>query len=357
MPRNDSTVPQRLKSPTGSRRITSIMEFAKYLGLSVCTVSRAMNAHPAVKDSTRRLVLAAMQEVGYQPNPIGRALVGARTGMIGVCSIGLSNPILNTKIYHLQEFLRQHDRRVVLEMGYQNPQNEARVIEDFKRIRVDGIVLMYSTLPSDTVAGLLQGTPCVQVDPHEPQKMPNISIDRRRAMRLLFEHLLRLEHRSFALLWAKSDPWRWSSLAEAAKAHGLDPAKIFRFADFPKVDDAIEAGQLMAEEVLTWPKRPTAIIARDDLLALGVLQALRYADIDVPRHMSVTGFDNLSFARKLHPTLTTVDQNPARLMQRAGELLLEQIALAPQKRGRPITETVAPELATGESTGPAWVSG
>jgi DNA-binding LacI/PurR family transcriptional regulator len=72
--------------------------------------------------------------------------------------------------------------------------------------------------------------------------------------------------------------------------------------------------------------------------------------------MSVTGFDNLSFARKLHPTLTTVDQNPARLMQRAGELLLEQIALAPQKRGRPLTETISPDFITGESTGPAWVS-
>lgn len=355
MPPNSTAPRRKPKAVAKAARITSITEFAKYLGLSVCTVSRAMNAHPAVKESTRREVLAAMVEVGYQPNPIGRALVGARTGLIGVCSIGFSNPILNAKIYHLQQFLRAHDLRVILETGYQDPRNEVRVIEDFRRIRVDGMVLMYSTLPSSEVEALAQGMACVHVDSHEPQTLPNISIDRRRAMRLLLEHLLRLEHRSFATLWARSDPWRWPSLAEAARAQGLDPAKAFRFAEFPNVEDPIEAGQLMTEEVLSWRNRPTAIIARDDQMVLGVLQALRHAGIEVPRHMSVTGFDNLSLARKLHPTLTTIEQNPARLMQRAGELLLEQIALPPNKRGAPIAETIAPELVTGESTGPAVI--
>lgn len=353
MPRHGSTLAPPAKRPAKPVRIASITEFAKYLGLSVCTVSRAMNAHPAVKESTRRLVLAAMEEVGYQPNPIGRALVGARTGLIGVCSIGLSNPILNTKIYHLQQFLRGQGLRVVLELGYKDPENEIRILEDFRRIRVDGIVLMYSSLSSDDVATVLQGMPCVQVDPHEAQAMPTISIDRRKAMRLLFEHLLRLEHRSFALLCEKGDPWRGPSLVEAAQAHGLDPAKVFRFAEFPEMEDVIEAGQIMAEEVLSWRERPTAIIARDDQMVLGALQALRSAGVEVPREMSVTGFDNLSFARKLHPTLTTIDQHPEQLMQRAGELLLEQVALSPQKRGRTMIETISPSLVIGESTGPA----
>ena len=69
--------------------------------------------------------------------------------------------------------------------------------------------------------------------------------------------------------------------------------------------------------------------------------------------MSVTGFDNLDFARKLHPTLTTIDQNPLRLMERAGTILLEQINLAPGERGRVAPELVAPELVVGESTSPA----
>jgi LacI family transcriptional regulator len=88
-------------------------------------------------------------------------------------------------------------------------------------------------------------------------------------------------------------------------------------------------------------------------MALGVLQALRHAGLEVPRHMSVAGFDNLDLARKLHPTLTTVEQNPAQLMSKAGEILLREIALPEAKRSRNLTESIAPELITGESTGPA----
>lgn len=352
MPRNPRTSgPGRSVAKAG--RITSIVEFAKYLDLSVWTVSRAINGHPEVKELTRRRVLTAMDEVGYRPNPLARGLGGRRTGMIGVCSIGIENPILNAKIYHLQEFLRPHGLRILLEMASQNSQDETRAIEDFARLHVDGVVLMYSTLTSETVTRLLPGVAGIQVDPHRPQTLPNISIDRRKAMRLLFEHLLRLEHRSFALLFAKTDPWRWPSLVEVARDHGLDPERVFRFVAAPEGAGPIEAGQIMTEEVLKWPKRPTAIIARDDRMALGVIQALRQAGLVVPRQMSVAGFDNLDLARKLHPTLTTIDQNPALLMKQAVAMLLSEIALAPDKRGRPRTETISPELVTGESTGPA----
>jgi DNA-binding LacI/PurR family transcriptional regulator len=334
--------------------IESIVDFAKYLDLSVWTVSRAINGHPEVKEETRQRVVAAMDEVGYRPNPLARGLGGRRTGMIGVCSIGIENPILNAKIYHLQEFLRGHGLRILLELAAQDTHDEVRAIEDFARLHVDGVVLMYSTLASQRVARLLPGIACVQVDPHQPQTLPNISIDRRKAMRLLFEHLVRLQHRSFALLFAKTDPWRWPALEEVARDHGFAPDKIFRFVEAPSVSSPIEAGQAMTEELLKWPKRPTAIVARDDRMALGVLQALRHAGLDVPRHMSVAGFDNLDLARKLHPTLTTVEQNPAQLMTKAGEILLRQIALPEAKRSsRNVTQTIAPELITGESTGPA----
>jgi LacI family transcriptional regulator len=89
-------------------------------------------------------------------------------------------------------------------------------------------------------------------------------------------------------------------------------------------------------------------------MALGAIQALKNANIEVPRQMSVTGFDNLDLARKLHPTLTSIEQNPLRLMERAGVLLLEQLELPAEQRGKAVAETVAPELVIGESTGPVW---
>jgi DNA-binding LacI/PurR family transcriptional regulator len=85
----------------------------------------------------------------------------------------------------------------------------------------------------------------------------------------------------------------------------------------------------------------------------GAIQALREAGIDVPRQMSVTGFDNIEIARKLHPTITTIEQNSQHLMQRAGEMLLEQIAPRAEGRSAPVSEVTPPELIVGESTGPA----
>jgi DNA-binding LacI/PurR family transcriptional regulator len=323
-----STAPKRATEPVRRPKIQSISDFAKYLDLSAWTVSRAINGHPEVTEKTRRRIMEAMEEVGFRPNPLARGLGGRRTGMIGVCLFNLENPIISAKVYHLQDFLRRQRLRSMLEVTLRDPESELRVIEDFVRIRVDGIVLMYSSLDAATLTAQLDGMPCVVVDPHFPQKTPNISLDRRKAMRLLLEHLLRLEHRSFALLgFNKTDPWRWPALAETARDHGLDVERAFRFADMPAVDSQIEAGQLMAEKVLKWPDRPTAMITVDDRMAIGAIQALREAGVEVPRHMSVTGFDHIELARKLHPTLTTIEQNPAILMQRAGQILLEQIAL------------------------------
>lgn len=301
--------------------------------------------------------MAAMEEVGFRPNPLARGLGGRRTSMIGVCFMGLGNPILDRKVYHLQEFLRRHQLRSLLEMRLRDMQQEIRAIEDFRRIRVDGIVLIHSELDAATCRRVLDGMACVQVDPHAPQSIATVSVDRRRAMRLLMEHLLRLGHRTFALLGiSEGDPWRWAALVETVEAHGLDPARAFNVVEgTPSVESPIEAGELMAETVLRWPKRPTAMIALDDRMALGAIQALKKAQIDVPRQMSVTGFDNLDLARKLHPTLTSIEQNPLRLMERAGTMLLEQLELTAEQRGRAVVaETVAPELVIGESTGPAW---
>ncbi len=347
--------PKKRTSRQLPKSILSIPDFAKYVGLSTWTVSRAINGHPEVNEKTRRRILAAMEDVGFRPNPLARGLGGRRTSMVGVCFMGLGNPILDRKVFQLQEVLRRNQLRSLLEMRPRDAQQEIYAIDDFKRIRVDGVVLLYSELDAKTSEQVFEGLACVHVDPHFPQTIASIALDRHRAMRLLLEHLIRLKHETFALVGiSKSDPWRWPALVETAKAHGLDPAEALRVVDdIPQVESPIEAGEIMTEAVLRWPKRPTAIIAVDDRTALGVIQALRSAGIQVPQQMSVTGFDNLDLARKLHPTLTTIDQNPVRLMERAGAILLEQINLPAAERGRQTPEFVAPELVIGESTGTA----
>jgi DNA-binding LacI/PurR family transcriptional regulator len=300
--------------------------------------------------------MAAMHELGFRPNPLARGLGGRRTGMIGVCFMGLGNPIVDRKVYHLQEFFRQHHLQTVLEVRMRDREQELRAIENFRRIHVDGVVLLYSELDAKTCVDALEGMPCVQVDAHQPQKIPSVALDRHTAMRLLMEHLFRLEHSTFGLLGSgRSDVWRWPALVDIARTRQLDPERIYiEVPEPPDVESVFERGQMMAKVVLAMKRRPTALITANDQMAVSVIHTLRDHGVSIPREMSVTGFDNLELGRKLHPTLTTIDQNPHRLMERAGELLLEQIKLPPKQRGKPIVETVAPDLVLGESTGPAF---
>lgn len=348
----------KTKSTASSRpapAIHSIADFARHLNLSAWTISRAINGHPEVNEQTRQRVLAAMDELGFRPNPLARGLGGRRTGMIGVCFMGLGNPIVDKKVYALQEFFRSQHLQTLLEVRMRDRQQELRAIENFHRIRVDGVVLMYSELDGAEAVTALRGLPCVQVDPHRPQKVPSVSLDRQKAMRLLMDHLFRLEHTRFGFLGTgKNDVWRWPAVVEIAKARGLDPDEIFvEVPDRRELESPVERGQWMAQSVFEMKRRPTALLAENDQIALGAVHTLREAGVHVPREISVTGFDNLDVGRKLHPTLTTIDQNPLRMMERAGEILLEQIRLPAAKRGGPVLETVAPELIIGESTGPA----
>jgi DNA-binding LacI/PurR family transcriptional regulator len=352
--RNSSPSPK--STPVTARApILSIADFARHLKLSAWTVSRAINGHPEVNEKTRRRVLSAMDELGFRPNPLARGLGGRRTGMVGVCFMGLGNPIVDKKVYALQEFFRHEHLQTVLEVRMRDREQELNAIDSFRRIHVDGVVLMYSELDASSSIEALKGMPCVQVDPHEPQKIPSVSLDRQKAMRLLMDHLFRLEHTSFGLLGTgRNDVWRWPALLEIARARRLDPDKIFvEVDDMLNVESMIERGQLMAQAVLEMPRRPTALITANDQIAIGAIHTLREAGVSIPREISVTGFDNLDLGRRLHPTLTTIEQNSVQIMDRAGALLLEQIKLPPGERGKPIAELIPPELVVGESTGPA----
>ncbi|MDR2674665.1 MAG: LacI family transcriptional regulator [Opitutaceae bacterium] len=338
-----------------SHQVVTVADLARHLGLSAWTVSRAINGHPEVREPTKQRIREAMAQLGFRPNLFARGLRGHGSGLVGVCFAGLHSPILNTKLYHLQEFLRRHQLRGLLEISLRDPQNELRVIEDFLGFRVDGIVLIHSTLPAKDASRLLAKIPSVSVDPHEPHTITTVSLDRQMAMELLLNHLLNLGHRSIALLGiGRTDAWRWPALDSLARRRGLDPERLFAIVGNAQMAErGIEAGRGMAATVLGMTPRPTALLCLDDRVAVGAAQFIKMAGMLIPRDFSITGFDNLDLARQLQPTITTIEQNPSALMETAGELLLAQISPARGRRPRAASRMIAPALLTGESTGPA----
>ncbi|PTY05059.1 hypothetical protein DB346_02290 [Verrucomicrobia bacterium LW23] len=315
------------------RPVVSTADLARHLDLSEWTVSRAINGHPEVKAATRKRVLEAMQELGFQPNPHARGLNGKATGLVGICFGDPRNSLVIDKIATLEEFLRRHQLRGILAITPHDLESELRIISDFKHMRVDGMVLIQSYLSGAVLDKALRGCKGVLVDPAEPAAgFPYIHLNRIRAMRFLVDHLYSLGHREFGTVgFSDNNRWRWDGILAALMCNSLDPGapRVLRSYELPAVGaEAYAEGVELAQLVLADPKPPSALIVVNDRVAAGLMQGLRDAGKHVPHDFSVTGFDNLPVGRTLRPTLTTIDQQPTIAMERAGEMLLQQLGLS-----------------------------
>ncbi len=329
-------------------------ELARYLGLSDWTVSRAINGHPLVKESTRQRVLEAMREIGFQPNPLARGLSGKRTGLVGIIFSELQHPVLLEKLTLFESFLHKHEFRSLLAFTGMDEASELRAIADFKRLRVDAIVLVQSTLGKEPAAKLLSGCCKIHVDPIAQQHGPSVLVDRNRGVELLIDHLYELGHRYFGTMGIlEINSWRWLGLIKAFNKYGLDPQKHLRQYLPPDQDPPMRASYEMgidlARKVLEDPKAPTALLAINDHVALSAAQYWMSQGQSVPGRFSITGFDHVEVSRFLRPRLTTIDHEPALLMEAAGHLLLKQLE---GKAAVAQTRQITPRLIVGESTGP-----
>ncbi len=354
MTRRKKNTPSSIENPHPT--VTSVADLARYLGLSDWTVSRALNGHSEVNIKTRERVEQAVEKLGFRPNLYARGLRGKGSGMVGVCISGLYIPVLNEKIYHLQESLRKRRLRSLLEITLHDKRNEFRTVADFIRIRTEGIVFLYSKMSASESSRVLGGMAAVHIDPQFTQETPSVSLDRRRAMQLLIDHLWSLGHRKIALVGADfHDLWRYPALAEYVDSRGFDPADVLQTLPLPEGKvSSIETGRFLVQKLISESRKlPTAVIALNDLVAFGALQALKDAGIDVPGRVSVTGFDNIDVAAHSCPRLTTIDQNPEAVMERAAAMLAAEIARPAGEKSITIHELVEPFLIVGESTGPA----
>ncbi len=332
--------------------IHSTAQLAEHLKLSRWTVSRALNGHPAVKPETRRRVEEAAQALNFVPSALARGLQGGRTGTIGVCFNELESPVLVKKISILHRLLRERGLRGLIELTHGEPQAEREVIAHFVNMRVDGIVTVYSQLPSsDAFDALLAGTNIniVHVDPLTESLRPAVAMDRALAMKLLVNHLVERGHRRIALLGIRRTlyPDRWRGLRAAFRKHHLaEPADVRVWAHEDSSAQDYSHGRQLAEELLDDGFKPTAILALNDRVAIGAMTRLQEAGWRVPEDCAITGFDNLDIAEHCRPTLTTIDHQSDALMVKALEVLLGD-----KETSKSGSKPLSPSLIVRASTG------
>jgi len=335
----------------------TVREVAAESGVSIATVSRVLNDSPNVSDPTRELVLDAVRRLGA-PGQAARGTAspaGRRprplSGAVFVRCPYLLTDYFGLIVSSVAETLQWHGRAMLLDAG--EASYRARVLADLPdRDGVAGAILL---LPPEGSGELLalrrRGLPFVVVDPRTPlpRDVAAVSAANVSGARQATTHLLELGHRRIGVLagpvgWAATDG-RDAGHAAALADLGLlqDPALVRHLE--PTVQDGLRA----ARELLDRPDRPTAIVAFNDKIAVGVLQAAGALGLRVPRDLSVTGFDDIDLAGATDPMLTTVRQPLTEMGRMAVSLL---IRLLDGHDVDAMTVELATELVVRDSTAP-----
>lgn len=331
-----------------TRSAPTISDVAKRSGTTLATVSRVINNSGYVSAGTRAKVEAAVRALGYVPNANARMLKTNRSRTIGIVVGDLLNPYAIELANAVRAVAAEHGYTTFIATAADDVESELSVIDAFHRQRVAGLVV--ATLPtreSDAAVGKLVAhrTPVVLVGRGlEGETVDSVSANFRRGGLIATQHLIELGHRRIAFVGATlSDAERVARLGGYVDA--LEGARLAVRPEYvvgnprstPGPRYSTQAtGYHGAQELLRLPSRPTAIFARNDHTAFGVLQALRERGHRVPEEFSVAGFDDIPLARQVVPGLTTVSQPTEQQGRMAAEFLLARIerpdeAVAPRR--------------------------
>ncbi len=311
------------------QKLATIEDVAAMAGVSIATVSRAINEPTKVADATRRRVTEAIARTGYTTNAMARSLRMRRSNMILILAPDVGDPNFSNILVGLETEASKRGYGLLIGNTQNDPNRETDYLRFISSNQADGLILFTGHLPFGF--GQDQGEarlpPMVAVnEPVVGQDIPFVGVDNFEGARVAAEHLISQGHRRIAFIGRSSsreinrlreDGYR-AALAGAGIA--VDPRLIL------EGDGTTESGRAAAELMFVRDALPTAFFCVNDATALGVIIALNARRYDLPRQFSVMGFDDISFASFVNPSLTTMKQPRHRIGEAAMELLLSMLA-------------------------------
>jgi DNA-binding LacI/PurR family transcriptional regulator len=325
----------------------TIYDVARVAGVATSTVSRVFGKPGRIADATRDRVLRAARELGYEPNPHARALTSNRTQTIAMVVSDITNP-------HFFELIRGAEMRakaarytLVLVNAEESTRMELEQVTRLTR-SVDGFLLAASRQPDDKLAELAAARPVVLIN----RRVPNIGsvvLEPWEGSRQIVAHLASLGHTRIVYLAGPPSSWmatsRWAALRDAAAELGVSAVRSGPYTP------TVSSGGAAADAAIG--TGATAIVAHNDLLAIGVLRRLADRSVRVPADVSVVGFDDIFAADLCTPSLTTLGGAHTDVGRAAVEILLESFD-HPRNQQLPTPQIVLPsQLVLRASTGSA----
>jgi DNA-binding LacI/PurR family transcriptional regulator len=278
----------------------------------------------SVRPDKRRAVLAAIEELGYRPNAAARSLSERRTRTVGVLLNDLRNPWFVELLDGLNTHLHDSGLHVLLADGRLNRRLGQDLTRTFTDLRVDGVVAVGTLRDPSALRTAAERVPTVVAGAREPE-LPGVDVvagDDEHGARLATEHLIGLGHRRIAHIAGRGavGDLRRRGFETAMRESGLGDAAVVEQGDFTE-----EGGYRATVRLLGRPQRPTAVFAVNDMTCVGALSAAEESGLEVPRDLSLAGYDNTYLSRLRHLWLTTVDNAGHDLGRRAAQRLLDRI--------------------------------
>lgn len=337
------------------------LDVARLAGVSRATVSYVMNGltdgHVLISDETHQKVRKAIDELGYFPDANAQALRTGNTKTIGLIIPDMDNPHFWEYAAGVEKEALASGYRLLLSSMELSVEYGEDIFRDLSRQRIDGLILMGSFVNRSEKAQktlqqfLKRRLAIVEIS---DQTSPDIRLDRvvseyHSATLEVMKHLLSLGHRQIGLIYGVQEPVlaedRLFPYQESLRAAGLPVQDELII----RCGTTIEDGYQAAEQFLRLAKRPTALIAINDLLAIGAMRAASDMGLQIPKDLSVVGYDNIPIASYVFPRLTTVSKDANSAGREAMKLLLARI----QEPDRPQqTLNISPRVIIRESTGP-----
>nr|MCW2728273.1 LacI family transcriptional regulator [Aeromicrobium sp.] len=331
--------------------VAQVRDVAALAGVSPATVSNALN-HPAkVSPATLARIQSAIDELGYIRNDAARQLRAGTNRAIGMIVLDIANPFFTDVARGVEDVLIVDQRPLILGNSSQEPRRETNYLDLFEQQRMNGVLITPVANVLDRLRRLRdRGTSVVLVDRMTGAKeFSSVAIDDTMGGRIATEHLLATGRRRIAFIGGPANLTqvsdRLSAARAAVEAHGSGE---ITFVETEAMNAG--AGRIGVEQLLALPaaQRPDAVFAANDLVALGVLQALTLRGIKVPDDIAIVGYDDIDFASSAAIPLSSVRQPAQTMGSTAASLLLDVIA-------DPATSTVQhitlkPELVVRRST-------
>lgn len=306
----------------------TINDIATIAGVSTMTVSRVVNNSGYVADSTRSKVLLAIKKLGYQPNLLARSLVNSRSTTVYIIVPDIANPFYAelTRGVELVAISESYD--IILSSAHRDEVLESNHLNEARGRMADGVILVLPIMSEEKLKHFAEQIPLVVIDRFiRDGFIDSIFINQVEGAKNGVDYLIELGHRTIAFISGESkilnSEFRFEGYKRSHEEHGLSINNKHIF----KGDFSFASGCDAFEQYYELPdsNRPTAIFAASDLMALGFIHNAFKHGINVPRDVSIIGFDDISMASIYNPPLTTIRHPYIAMGQAAMQLLLRKL--------------------------------